>query len=723
VVEYDSGTTIMNTLKARTAGAVAILEQFTCDDPIHERNASRRVFADATQAWPGEPRHLWWKWFSEASSSLGLRTKTLDCTIEEAFSLAHDQAQIVCYREDDETTPAGEWLAVMAATKRRFQVLIAGEHHLTNAMSARTLRQTLTRFSLDGRVRCVVVQSTEADVSSDYSNDGHRFTPFERLWQLLKPESPDIWLVVVFAFVVALLMLATPIAVEALVNTVAFGRSLQPIIILAAVLLTFLGFQGAIRALQTYVVEIVQRRLFARIAGDIAFRLPRTRIEDSDGDYLPEIVNRFFDVVTVQKVAAQLLLDGLGLVLSTVIGMAVLGFYHPWLLGFDVFLLSAISVIIFVLGRGAVSSAVKESKHKYYMAGWLQDIARCPAAFRNDGGAELALERSDRLIHEYLNARKKHFRIVMRQVLFALGLQAVASTVLLGIGGWLVVSGELTLGQLVAAELIVTVIVGAFAKFGKHMESFYDLLASVDKLGVLFDIRTERQDGMLAINLSAPAKVELNSVCYAWPNQPRVIDDLSVQVEIGDSLALLGGAGVGKSTLIDLLCGFRHPTAGHLMIDGLNPRDLRPDVLRRRIAWARGTEVFHSTVEENVHLHREGVTTTDVREVLDAIGLLEPVLRLADGCDTMLTSGGSPLSESQRRILGIARAAVGRPGLLLLDGTLDSLGEGDLNRCINFLLADDSPWTLIVATSREDIAARFSRTISLEFDYTPTVNV
>ncbi|MFT7639411.1 MAG: putative ABC transport system ATP-binding protein [Pirellulaceae bacterium] len=704
----------MSTLKAKTAGAVAILEQFTSDDPVHERNASKRVLADVTRAWPGEPRRLWWKWFSEASSSLGLRTKTLDCTIEETFSLARDHAQIVCYREEDGATPACEWLAVMATTKRHFQVLLAGEQDFTEAMSARDLRNALDRFSVDGRVRCVVVHPSKTNASSNFNSDGHRFTPLERLWQLLKPEASDIWIVIVFAFVVSLLMLATPLAVETLVNTIAFGRFLQPIIILAVILLMFLGFQGAVRALQTYVVEIIQRRLFARVAGDLAFRLPRTEIEDSDGEYLPEIVNRFFDIVTVQKVAAQLLLDSLGLMLSTLIGMAVLGFYHPWLLGFDVFLLSAIAVVIFLLGRGAVSSAVKESKHKYYMAGWLEDIARCPIAFRNDGGAEFALERTDRLIHEYLNARRSHFRIVMRQVLFALGIQAVASTVLLGLGGWLVVAGELTLGQLVAAELIVTVIVGSFAKIGKHMESFYDLLASVDKLGALFDIRTERQDGMLAIDRSLPAAIELNSVCYAWQGRPSVIDDFSAEIESGEAVAVLGGAGVGKSTLIDLVYGIRSPTAGHLMIDGIEPRDLRPDVLRSRIAVARGTEAFHSTIEENVHLHREGVTATEVRDVLDAIGLLDPVLRLKDGCNTMLTSEGSPLSESQQRLLGIARAAIGRPGLLLVDGALDALGNRDLDRCLNYLLSADRPWTLIVATSREDIAVRFNRTISLE---------
>ncbi len=703
----------MKEIAERIAGGAAILERFTNTEPTYERNAAKRTFVEVTRAWPGECRRLWWKWFAEASSSLGLRSKILDCTVEDACALVGDGAQIVCYRED-ETSETSEWLAVLGASRKRFQLVRVIDQPVTKMHTSRGLRKALSQFAVDGHIRCLVMQPSEsASLSGSSGMTGESVSPWERLWQLLRPESSDIWIVMVFSFVVSLLMLATPIAVEALVNTVAFGRFMQPIVVLAIILLTFLGFQGAIRALQTYVVEIIQRRLFARVAGDLSFRLPRTKVEASDDKYLPEVVNRFLDVVTVQKVAAQLLLDGLGLILGTTIGMAVLAFYHPWLLGFDLFLVASIAVIIFLLGRGAVSSAVKESKHKYRMVGWLEDIARCPISFRSDGGADFALERGDRLIHEYLSARRKHFRIVMRQVLFALGLQAIASTILLGLGGWLVVSGELTLGQLVAAELIVTVIVGSFAKFGKHMESFYDLLASVDKLGVLFDIPVERQNGMLSIEREAPARVAFNSVSFARPKQTAVFEGFNAQIDRGDRVAILGSVGSGKSTLMDLIYGLRVPTAGHLTIDGFDPRDLRPDVLRDRVALARGAEVFHATVDENIHLHREGITAADVRDVLSGLGLLDAVLRLENGCDTTLTSDGAPLSECQRRLLGIARAAIGRPGLLLIDGMLDSLGDQDLDRCLNYLLREDQPWTLVVTTSREEIAARFARRIAI----------
>ena len=691
----------------RAAGGAWILEQLSLAKPDHERNAARRAMKEVVRAWPGDTRRLWWKWFSEASSSLGLRSKTLDCSIDEVVDLADQGVQVVTYTD----SPEPQWLGILGAKKKKLAVILASEDSESHWTSRRQLRKWLSRFAVDGTVRCVLVQPHDSTLT--LAKPQKSVPPLERLKQLLRPEWSDVWLVLIFAFVVGLLALATPIAVESLVNTVAFGRFLQPIVILALILLTFLGFAAAVRALQSYVVEIIQRRLFARIAADLAYRLPRVEVEAVDGRYLPEQVNRFFDVVTVQKVTAQLLLDGVALILSTFIGMAVLGFYHPWLLGFDVLLLAAIAFVILALGRGAVASAIRESKNKYTMAAWLEDIARCPVSFRNDGGTKFAMERADRFVHEYLTARRSHFTILFRQIVFALGLQAVASTVLLGLGGWLVVSGELTLGQLVAAELIVTTIVGAFAKFGKHIESFYDLLASVDKLGSLTDLPTEREDGIVSATASHPAELLLDGVSYAFPKRGRVLSQVSATARPGTSLAIYGGSGSGKSVLLDLVYGTRTPSAGHLMIDGYDPRDLRPDGLRNHVALVRD-EVFAATIEDNVHLHREDVSAGDVRDLLHSLGLLDVVVRLKSGLQTRLAANGSPLTENQRKLLSLARAMAGGPGLLLIDGILDGLPDDDLERVVNCLFAEPGRWTIVVGTGRHDIAARCDSMLQLK---------
>ena len=159
---------------------------------------------------------------------------------------------------------------------------------------------------------------------------------------------------------------------------------------------------------------------------------------------------------------------------------------------------------------------------------------------------------------------------------------------LLGLGGWLVIQGQLTLGQLVAAELIVMLIVGSFAKLGKHMESFYDLLTSVDKLGHLFDLPIEAHNKLFHLRDRSPARVAVRQVNYQYGSR-QVLRDVSFEIEPGESVALVGPAGCGKSTLLDLLCGLRQPASGHIELDGIDLRELRPDSLREHIglcaAW------------------------------------------------------------------------------------------------------------------------------------------
>lgn len=671
-----------------------------------DRPRVRRAVREAQQACGDLEGDEWWRVLSEASESLGFKSKIIDATPQQVLELAQDGGMI-CWKSGLEETGL---VAVSQSNRSRLKVLLPFDDPPQKWMKVRQLRRMMKLPPDSSTIRCVVLQPyATLGIMSE-----HHATPLERLRGLLRPEWPDIWVILVFAMVVGLLTLATPIAVESLVNTVAFGTLLQPVIVLAIILFAFLGLQGLMRALQTFVVEIIQRRMFARVSADLAYRLPRASLQAFDNQYGPELVNRFFDVVTVQKVTAQLFLDGVSLVLGTIIGMAVIAFYHPWLLGFDIVLLALIGFTILVLGRGAISSSVIESKKKYRMASWLQDLARCPTAFKTDGGAEFALERTDQIMDDYLRARHSHFRILFRQIVFALFLQAIASTVLLGLGGWLVISGQLTLGQLVASELIVTVIVGSFAKLGKHMESYYDLLASVDKLGHLFDLPIDRTDGLLTFGEDGAAAVNLHHVTYGYAAGRYVLEDVSYEIAPAERIALTGDTGSGKSTLIDLILGQRPLALGHLLIDRIDPRDMRPDVIRRTVALARDVELFEGTISENVHLERPGITSANVQKALDNLGILDAVLALPDGLETKLTPSGRPLSDIQCRLLMLARAMIGRPRLLLIDGLLDQLPDRVLGRIVPRILAPENSWTLILVTGRQSLIDVCDRELSLE---------
>ncbi|GAB4142213.1 MAG: ABC transporter ATP-binding protein [Planctomycetaceae bacterium] len=678
------------------------LEQLSgIGDQAVDRQLARRSLSEACSARPGEIREYWWSWLVEAGHSLGQRFRVVDCEPDEAIALMQQGARVAVYLPDEQHP----WLISVGAKRRWIQIVDEELDHPRWILS-RLLRKRLADSGIE-TLRVVYVDSI-AETGDLISSSEEPLSPWSRVLALLKPEWPDIWIILVFALFVGLMTLATPIAVEALVNTVAFGRLVQPVVILATLLFGFLGFAAAMRAFQTWVVEIIQRRLFVRVAGDLAFRLPRLEISALRGKYAPELMNRFFDVVIVQKLSATLLLDGIALVLGALIGMTVLAFYHPWLLAFDFLLLVMILFIVFVLGRGAVGSAIKESKSKYKTAAWLEDLARCQTAFRYDGAPEFASERADHLVEYYLTQRKRHFRILFRQILFALTLQAIASTILLGLGGWLVISGELTLGQLVAAELIVTVIVGSFAKLGKHMESFYDLLASVDKLGILFDLPVEPQHGAISVASEGGASVGFRQVQCHGMSQPVDLD-----LAPGDRLAVTGPAGSGKTVLAQRLFGLGSTAHGHLELDGIDLRDLRRDVLRHHVALVHEVEIFEGTISENIALERTNVSHGNIRDALETVGLLETVLDMPDGLDTSLTSGGEPLSDSQARRLMLARAIAGQPRLLVIDGILDGFSDADSIELADRLLSGGKGRTVVVTTGRNGIAELCNRRLDL----------
>ncbi len=611
---------------------------------------------------------------------------------------------------DDRLAP----VAVLAARGSRVIVVDPMSSPRPRRVGARELARQLGLPDTSAHVRWLLAESV-APLSAMRSRGDAPMAPITRLRAMLEGERQMLWVAVVYSVVIGLLSLVVPIAVQSLVNTIAFGSAIQPLVVLTMLVAVGLGFAAVINALRAGVVEIIQRSLFARTAIDVTHRLLRVRAEAFDRYHGPELVNRFFDVVTVQKSASLLLIDGLSVVMQTVIGMVLLALYHPWLLAFDVLIVTAMLFIVFVLGRGAIATSIGESKAKYALEAWLEQMASHLVTFKSRGGPEYATRRSQALLEEYLAYRTKHFRILLRQIIGSFALQAVASSLLLGIGGWLVIERQLTLGQLVASELIVALMVSAFTKFGKQLEVFYDLVAAIDKLGALVDLPLERVGGEATLAPSGPASLALTGVQAAYPDSDTIALDIGrLEIAAGERVGVIGPVGSGKSTLADVLFGLRAVSRGAMLLDGFDTRDIPLADLRQYVALVRHIEVFPGSVIDNVRLGRDDLSAADVTDALRRAGLHEELLQLPDGLATRLHHNGRPLSTRQAWRLMIARAIAGRPRLLVVDGVLDHIDySDDRDRLMPLLFGADAPWTLVCITDDPDLLARCSRVVSL----------
>ncbi len=533
--------------------------------------------------------------------------------------------------------------------------------------------------------------------------------PLKRFLGLLRLDQRDIWTIALFALVAGTLTLATPLAIESLVNVVSWGTYLQPLLVLSLMLFCCLAIAGVLNVLQTLVVEMIQRRQFVRIVGDLSFRFPRAQLAALEGLYPRELANRLFDIVTIQKSSAAILLDGISIVLATVLGLLLLAFYHPFLLGFDIVLMISMLSITWILGRGGIRTAIDESIQKYKVVHWLQDVIASPTAFKINGGQELAVERANRLTSEYLNARRLQFRVVIRQVAFAIGLQVLASTTLLGLGGWLVIQQQLTLGQLVASELVVTVVVGAFAKAGKTLEKYYDLMAGVDKVGHLLDLPVDshKSPGKIA---DGPAELRWDDLHITDHFSSIHFSVAATKIASGTRLGLHGEYAEQFS---HVLAGLITPETGVVEIANLEAKRAAFFGDGNIVGFAGQPQIFHATVRENIDCGRTSVSQSGVRQALMQVQLWESVLRFPQQDQTMLQSGGAPLTRVQKAQLSIARAIAAKPRLLIVDGLLDQLDIEHREAVWRELSKREAPWTLVLVTNDATLLDRCDERIAV----------
>lgn len=536
-------------------------------------------------------------------------------------------------------------------------------------------------------------------------------SPISRLINLLKLEKHDLKILPVLIFGYGLISIATPVSVQALVNIVTMGSVLQPLFVVSLILFLLLLLSGALYVFESYIVELIQRRIFIRTAIQTAQNARGVEISLYDRENPVELINRFFDVSTVQKSAATLLTMGLTSLLQILIGSLILIFYSAF---FSLFIFVIIGFLFFIVrsvGRHATETAIKESKAKFEMASWLENIAKNIFAFKFYQGEERAAKQTHQHVNHYIQTRTKHFNILLWQNISVALIYAIGGTGLLALGGGLVIKGEINLGQFVAAELIIFGVLTALVRLVNKLDYFYDLLAALDKIGVLEDIPQEHSGN------NGVDQLELNSlkvvgVDFSYNRYIQPLKNIHFDLKKGQSLAILGEPGSGKSTLIKLIAKLRTPSAGHISINQIDLRQLNNDAVRNLMGLAENIEIAHGTILENICLGRE-IPLTKINTMIKELGLADDFSRFSAGIETPIMASGSPLSSSQLKLLMISRASIASPGIMIIDGLLDGFNEVELDAVMNMFKQHQEEWMLIVTTRFEHIAKRFDKTVNL----------
>ena len=408
-------------------------------------------------------------------------------------------------------TPTGEWLLLEQASWKWVYY-----YNLSRNFGAWISIKQLNKKLQHQEISWVLIEAVQPKSILSSTQPNNILTPFQRLFRLGRFEKLDILLVGLLASLIGILSLTIPLSVQLLLNWIAFASLLQPILLLGVLVAFILLLSSGLSIFQRVIVERLERRLFIRIVEDLQHRFYQVRLSTLDHIHVPDLANRFFDILTVQKAAGSILIDGLGALLQIMVATLVLAFYHPYFMVLDAILIIGMIIIFKTFVRMGTHTAIVESKSKYKVATWIETIGNHSNSFRMGNTAIADLE-SERRTATWLQKRGAHFRIFLWQYSSARLFQVIISVFVLILGGQLVLQGELTIGQFVAAEFVITNALLGFTKFVDKMDTIYDLLASVDKIGHVLDLEMEEIAG-IDHNMTTDCSISLESVQFQSNN-------------------------------------------------------------------------------------------------------------------------------------------------------------------------------------------------------------
>ncbi len=570
-----------------------------------------------------------------------------------------------------------------------------------------------------GEIVFLSVFAYESVVGSDISDPDKekKLSPVMRLFRLLSSDKKDIFYVYVYAVIIGITSLVLPLGIQAAIELISGGVFFSSIYFLIGIIIVGVLGSGVLQVLQIMIVEFLQRRVFTKAAFEFAYRVPRIRMESVLNLHFPELMNRFFDVLTIQKGLPKLLVDLSTAVIQILFGLLLLSFYHPFFVFFGLFLLGTLFLIFYNTGPRGLESSIVESKYKYKVVYWLEELARALYSFKLSGTTDLPLKRTDYYVNNYLKNRKKHFRILVSQYSYILLFKAVVTAGLLIIGTVLVVRREITLGQFVASEVIIILILNSVEKIIMYMDVVYDMLTAVDKIAHVTDLPLEKSGGIdVDIDRSEGFEIETRDLTYTYQSSSKpAIKGVTMSIKPGEHVCISGIGGSGKTTLINALAGMYNSYEGTVTYNKYSLRDVDRVHLRDRIGKNVSTEdIFEGSILDNVLVGKPFIDEKTAIEALEQVGLHKEITGLPEGLHTQILSGGKGYSETFVQKLILARCIAKQPNLLILNDFFISFSKSERLELISKITDESCNWTLILVSNDPLVMASCERVIYMQ---------
>jgi ABC-type bacteriocin/lantibiotic exporter with double-glycine peptidase domain len=545
-----------------------------------------------------------------------------------------------------------------------------------------------------------------------------KLSPVQRFFRMLSLDRKEIFLVYAYAVFSGLINLSLPLGVQAIIGFVNSAQFSTSLILLIFIVVVGVSAAGGIQILQLTITELLQKRIFVRSSFEFAYRIPRFKMEAVSDFYAPELMNRFFDTLTVQKGLSKILIDFSSSTLQIVFGLLLLSFYHPFFVFFGIGLVAMIVLIVVITGPKGLKTSLYESKYKYQVAHWLEEMARVMGTFKLAGETDLPMKKTNEHVESYLKYRKQHFKVLITQFTNIVVFKTVITAGLLILGSILVVNQEINLGQFVASEIIILLVLSSAEKLIVTLETVYDVLTGLEKLGQVTDVPLEENAGRNLADICGEKglSVELNNISYTHPNQESgALKGVNLKINEGERVAIVGPNQSGKSTLIAIISGLLHNYTGSILFNGIPLRDINVTTLRDVIGDNLSQQdLFNGTLEENISVGKSDITIDDMLWSIQQVGLQDYFKTLPKGLSTQIKPEGQGLSSSIRQKIILARTFAERPKMVVMDSVLNGLDQADKLRIYDLISSPKNSWTLIIVSDDPEMIKRCDKVVYIK---------
>lgn len=551
----------------------------------------------------------------------------------------------------------------------------------------------------------------------------NQLSPWQRFLGLIKLEKRDIFQIFYYAIFSGIVALSLPLGIQSIINLIQGAQISTSWVVLVIIVTIGVIFSGALQLMQLRIIETIQQKIFIRASFELSYRFPKLKLNELRNYYPPELANRFFDTLAIQKGLSKILIDVPTALLQIVFALILLSFYHPFFIIFGILLLLLIFIVFKYTVQRGLETSLLESKMKYKVAHWIQEIARTMVSFKLSGNTSLAVTKNDELVNKYLDARESHFKILKLQFMQMIGFKTIVTASLLLIGGALVLNQEMNIGQFVAAEIIILLVIASVEKLIIGLESFYDVLTSIEKLGQVVDKKIESQKGEKPL-FKEGLIVELDAVSFGVENKERhIIKNLSLTIKPTCRILIMGESGSGKSSLLRLISGVIEPVSGNIYVNNLSLKSLYLNHYRSQLGMSLSEESpFEGTIKENLVFDNNAVNDKIIFDALEIVGLTQFLKEQPKGLETVIYPEGKQMSYTITKKLILARAIIKQPKILILEDPLDQFNLDETVKIIDYLTDVKRPWALIVVSSKKSWRTKCNQIITLEKGEIKSIN-